>query len=369
MNEPVARPNVVLIMTDQHRWDFIGYESNGVTFTPNLDRLAAEGAVFRRAYCTAPLCCPSRAAIATGRYGMNTGCFTNLHQLPPGTPTHAAQFRASGYRTCVVGKTHMTIHAYDSDLTSPAQLEFMRSLGWEEAIEADGMAPYGIRCAYGDFMKEQGALEHYIEFKLSWGYFMDKTRPSLPSFLCQEWPLPDELHITSFIGRQAVEWLRRQSPGSPFFLQVGFTAPHSPIHPLRRFMDLYRDLEEPAPRHGVREPDWLADGRRGYRAMISHVDEWVGAICDALKERGLYENTIIVFLADHGEMAGDHGKFGKTTFFEGSMRVPLLMRGRAWLPGSTARPWWRRSTSAAPSATYAPFPRPTGTRGRAWRRS
>ena len=97
-------PNVVFIIADQHRWDFMGCERNGVTHTPNLDRIADQGAILSSAYCTSPLCCPSRAAIASGRYGMSSGCFTNLHQLPPGTPSFVGQFRQAGYRTCAIGK-------------------------------------------------------------------------------------------------------------------------------------------------------------------------------------------------------------------------------------------------------------------------
>ena len=113
----MTRPNVVFIIADQHRWDSMARE-NGVTRTPNLDRLASAGTDLSAAYCVSPLCCPSRAAIASGRYGVNSGCFTNLHKLPSGTPAFVEQFRRSGYRTCAIGKTHMEIHAYDADLLS-----------------------------------------------------------------------------------------------------------------------------------------------------------------------------------------------------------------------------------------------------------
>ncbi|MBM4050526.1 MAG: hypothetical protein FJ279_35980, partial [Planctomycetes bacterium] len=88
----MSQPNVVFIIADQHRWDFMGYESNGITHTPNLNRIGQAGAIFRSAYCPSPLCSPSRAAIASGRYGMNSGCFTNLHELPPGSPSFVQQF-------------------------------------------------------------------------------------------------------------------------------------------------------------------------------------------------------------------------------------------------------------------------------------
>jgi choline-sulfatase len=324
-----GQPNVVFIIADQHRWDFMGGERNGVTFTPNLDRLAAAGTRFRTAYCTAPLCCPSRAAIASGRYGMNTGCFTNLHQLPPSTPSFVQQFRQAGYRTCAIGKTHMEIHAYDSDLCSDQHRGLMDSLGWDEICETSGddMFRTGIRCAYSDFLKTHGRLEDALTFYDHWGYFMDVTRRGDPSFLSHTWTLPEAFHGTSFIGDQALGWLRRRDQGQPFFLQVGFAAPHSPVAPVATYLDQYRESVDTAPWGVALAPSWLPEGRRGYRAMISQVDAYVGEIRDCLADQGILQDTIIVYAADHGEMAGDHGRFGKTTFYEASVRVPMLFAG------------------------------------------
>jgi choline-sulfatase len=323
------RPNVVFIIADQHRWDFVGYEGNGTTYAPNLDRIARAGTLFRAAYCTSPLCCPSRAAIASGRYGMNSGCFTNLHELPPGTPTFVSQFREAGYHTCAIGKTHIEIHAYDSDLTSAEHRAFMESLGWDEVCEisGNGMLRTGIRCAYSEYLRERGAFDQVLAFYRQWHYFMDTGQAGDPDFCPHEWPFAEELQETVFVGRRAVEWLQQRDESRPFFLHVGFAAPHSPIEPHPGFMDLYRDQDE-APAWGVETvPDWLADGRRGYRAMISQIDRYVGEIYDCLVSQGLLENTILVYTADHGEMAGDHGRYGKTCFFEGSVRIPLVIAG------------------------------------------
>jgi choline-sulfatase len=323
------RPNVVFIIADQHRWDTIGYEGNGTTYTPHLNRLAGAGTVFRSAYCTSPLCCPSRAAIASGRYGMNSGCFTNLHQLPPGTPSFVEQLRQQGYRTCAIGKTHTEIHAYDSDLTSDAHRAFMDSLGWDEVYEisGNGMLKTGIRCAYSEYLREQGAFDQVLAFYRQWHYFMDQGRKGDASFVCHEWSLPQELQETAWIGNQALAWLQKQPPGRPFFLHIGFAGPHSPIEPAPRFMDLYRDRKEALPWGAKTSPAWLPDGRRGYRAMISQIDEQIGHLYACLAEKGVLDRTIWVYTADHGEMAGDHGRYGKTCFYEPSVRVPLLFAG------------------------------------------
>ena len=329
------RPNVIFVIDDQHRFDFVSYENNGVTFTPNLERLAAGGVAFRRAYCPSPLCCPARAAIHSGRHGQNSGCFTNLHELPPGTPSFAHQFRQAGYRTVALGKTHMEIHAYDSDLTGEKHRRYMDSLGWDEISEDVGgsMMKAGIRCSYGDFLRSRGRFEDVVKFFQQWVYFMDANRkPDLP-FTMREFPFEEDIHETTYIGAKAVSWIERHDAAVPFLMHVGFISPHSPESPLPKFMDLYRSRPEPKPVGWDDCPEPILQGRRAYRAEITHIDHWLGRIMDALSARGLLENTIIVFTSDHGEMAGDHRLFDKTSFYDASARVPLVIAG----PGVTAR--------------------------------
>jgi len=331
----MSKPNVVFIIADQHRWDFVGCRDGGRTSTPSLDRLVERGTAFDHAYCTSPLCCPSRAAIASGRYGMNSGCFTNLHQLPPGAPGFVPQLRAAGYHTCAIGKTHMEIHAYDSNLCGQAHRAYMDSLGWDEnhEIAGNGMLKTGIVCAYSKFLEESGKLDEVLEFYRQFGYFMDKTRPSRPGFSPGEFPLEERYQETPFVGNRTVQWLRDYNRDQPFFLHVGFAAPHSPIEPFPAYLDRYRDRPEPDPLGDTPPAPHIADGRRGYRAMISQLDAYVGEILAALEQKRLADNTIVIYTADHGDMAGDYGRLGKTCFFEGSMRVPLICAG----PGVKAR--------------------------------
>ena len=322
-------PNIVFIIADQHRWDYVGYEDGGRTRTPSLDGLAREGTLFHRAHCPSPLCCPSRAAIASGRYGANSGCFTNLHQLPAGTPSFVQQLRASGYRTCAIGKTHMEIHAYDADYTSDAHLAQMHSLGWDEVTEisGNGMLRQGIRCAYSEFLRQRGLFDQALTFYEQWHYFMERDRGGDPGFVCHEWTLSEDAQETPFVGNRAIEWLEDHGRERPFLLHVGFAGPHSPIEPNPTYMDLYRGHPEVSP-WGVDDPPaYVADGRRGYRAMITQIDDYVGRIRTSLESLGLLEDTILVYTADHGEMAGDHGLFSKTCFHEPSVRVPLIVSG------------------------------------------
>jgi len=324
------RPNIVLIIADQHRWDFTGWDSsNGVTDTPQLDALAARGFIARRAYCTAPLCSPSRAALALGRYSMNSGCYTNLHQPAPGSPTFVNQLREHGYRTCAVGKTHMAIHAYDADYTTPAHAAFQRSLGWQETheISGNGMLKTGIVCAYSQWLREHGLFDDVLAFYRHWIYFMDPEPRGSAPFVCHEFDLPEEAHETAWVTRRAVDWIEDRAGRGPFLLHVGYAAPHSPIEPLPRLMDRYRERSEtPAWNNPAPKPT-LDESRRGYRAMITEVDEGVGQIVAALERLGQLDNTIIIYTADHGELAGDHGADGKTCFFEAAERIPFAATG------------------------------------------
>jgi arylsulfatase A-like enzyme len=265
---------------------------------------------------------------------MNSGCFTNLHEPQPNSPTFVSQFRRAGYRTMAVGKTHMQIHAYDGDYTSDAHRAYMDGLGWDDVCEisANGMHRTGIVCAYSKFLREKGAFKDVTGFYNQWGYFMDVGRKADHSFMHHEFPFDEELKECSFVGGRAVDWIKARGRDAgaakkPFLLHVGFGGPHSPIEPLKRFMDLYRGLPEPAPIDWPDVPQYVQDGRRGYRAMISEIDSWVGKIRQAIEEQGQLDNTIFVYSADHGEMAGDHRQFDKCSFYEGSAHVPLIFSG------------------------------------------
>ena len=324
----MKQPNFLFVIGDQHRADFCSFypEPNGKTLTPNLALLAQSGTVFSRAFCTAPLCSPSRAALALGRYGMNSGCFTNLHR-PAGSMTFMSQLAAAGYQTAMIGKAHMEIHHYQADYTGPAHKNYLASLGWNYSCEVsgNGMLQTGIKCAYSEFLKNSGMFKKVLEYYRTWGYFMDKKQADEP-FYAHNWPFAEELQETSFVAEQAVCWLKQHDKKQPFFLHVGFPAPHSPTEPNEKSLSLYNTKDETLP-IGEKCCSRTLAGRTGYRAMISQVDHNIGRLISVLKERNLFDNTIIIYTADHGEMAGDHGLFGKTAFFESSIKIPLLICG------------------------------------------
>lgn len=330
----MKRPNIVFLIADQHRWDLMGYESgNGTTITPNLDALACRGTRFHSAYCTAPLCSPSRAAIALGRYGMMSGCYTNLHEVPANAPTFVSQLRSSGYATAAFGKTHYEIHAYDSDLTSEEHRMYMHSLGFDHVCEYAGndMFRTGIRDEYERCLFAEGVFDDVLAYYRRWHYFMDAPHGDKP-FTLHPFPFEERYHGTAFAADRAVDWLSRQSPDVPYFMHVGFSAPHSPIDASEEYLELYRGHAETSPWNASAD-DAVMKARTGYRALITQIDRHVGRIIEAVRARGDIENTVFVYTADHGEMAGDHGRDGKTCFFEGSVRVPLIIAGSSIVSG------------------------------------
>ncbi|MCH2176704.1 MAG: sulfatase-like hydrolase/transferase [Lentisphaeria bacterium] len=324
----MPKPNIIFILSDQHRWDFMGYETNGITHTPNLDKLAARGVRANNAYCPAPLCSPSRAAMATGRYAMNSGCFTNLHKVPASTPTFNKELKKAGYTTMVIGKIHMEIHHYQSDLASPAHKAYMKELGWDDTFEVvgNGLWNTGIKDQYSKMLDQEGLKDQVLQYYNNWGYFMDK-RVAMHPLQAQVWPFEEKYQESYLIGKTAVNWIKEQPKDKPYFLHLGFTGPHSPTEPNQKFLDLYDVADETQPVDNESPWDWLPEGRTGYRAMITQIDHYIGDVIKAVEERGELDNTIIIYTSDHGEMMGDHGRTDKGSFYEGSAHVPFVAAG------------------------------------------
>ncbi|ANY07506.1 sulfatase family protein [Pseudonocardia sp. HH130630-07] len=337
---PDGRPNIVLIITDQQRFDSIAALGHEHVDTPNLDRLVSEGTALTNTYVAAPSCAPSRASLFTGLYPHTSGVLRNDE---PWSHSWVEDLTGSGYRCTSIGKMH----------TYPYE------------------APVGF------------AERHVVENK-------DRAHPSLPFFLDQwdkalwirghekptrvtyrrrddyadrlgafEWELPEDLHADAFVGNLARHWLETY-PGAddePFFLQVGFPGPHPPYDPPPRHLEPYRDRPMP-PAHATRadidaqpEPlqalrrehldndhdavvhldDPTAEQeqrrRRHYYANVSLIDEQVGGLLDALERRGVLDDTVVVFTSDHGDALGDHGHSQKWTMYEPSVHVPLVFRG------------------------------------------
>jgi|DewCreStandDraft_5_1066085.scaffolds.fasta_scaffold00532_26 choline-sulfatase len=349
------RPNIVLLMSDQHRSDALGCAGNPYIRTPNLDRLAAEGVRFETAVCTSPLCMPSRATIATGLYAHAHGIRDNgAGNLPAFYPTFMRSLQQAGYHTAVVGKMHFATHGRRDSVRRPDiahHREHTAALGFHDVHETEGkMMSEWTDGPWTRYLAARGLLEQFRED-------YRRRRTELPCWYAEPSVLSEEDHQDAYIGREGVRWLEQYDGGRPFFLWVSWAGPHDPWDAPGRFATMYRPEELPLPiadplarapactrrraeRHGLARatPLELRRMKASYYGLISLNDYWIGRILEVLERRGWLDNTVIVYTSDHGEMLGDHGLIQKSTFYEQAVRVPFIVRWPARFPqGVVAR--------------------------------
>ncbi|MBD3177740.1 MAG: arylsulfatase [Armatimonadia bacterium] len=319
----VQRPNVLFLMADQHRGDCVGADGNPHIHTPSLDRIAREGALFSRAYTSTPSCTPARAGLLTGLSPWHHGMLAYGAVSPRYEREKPRLMRDAGYYTTGIGKMH-----------------------WHPQRHTHG---------YHQTIVDESGRAESPEFVSDYRQWFREVAPDLDpdatgvgwnDHMGRMYVLPEELHPTRWTGDVAVDFLETYHRPEPFFLKVSFARPHSPYDPPQRFYDMYEN--EPVPGRVLGEwcaenrlegedlPSHLARGdvgaetvrhsRRCYYGSVSFIDEQVGRMLSALERRGLLDNTLIVYTSDHGDMLGDHHMWRKTFAFEGSARIPMLMR-------------------------------------------
>jgi len=309
--------NVLFIMADDLRTDLATYGSPALT--PNLDRLARRSLQFDRAYCQQAVCNPSRSSMLTGRRPDTLNLWSNgihFREHNPDVTTLPLWFKEHGYLTRCVGKIFHNWHTkVKGDPQSWSASEFLHY-----ANHAD------------DLPKVSGELPPNLA--------------KAPRCECRD--VPDEAYYDGRVATEA-ERVLAEVKGQPFFLAVGFWKPHAPFNAPKKYWDLYersklpsydsnrpqgapelafhdsRELRGIPPKQITFTPEQAAEIRHGYLANISYMDAQLGKVIDALDQHGLAENTVIVFLGDHGYHLGEHDLWGKTSNFELDARVPLMI--------------------------------------------
>ena len=330
------RPNLLLLLPDQHRADWLA--GGGLPLrTPTLARLAARGVSFTRAYCTAPLCAPSRASLAAGRHYAHCGVPGNGHDYPLRQPTFYQALRAAGYRVAGVGK--FDLH---KDISDPATLwweldgsRLLAEWGFTDGIDSEGKldgsrsyrAAGGPRGPYLKMLHERGLAQRYVQEHAA-------RREHLGGYVTA---LPDDAYGDNWVAGHALRVLRELPRAAPWFLQVNFLGPHDPFDVTAAMRARWERVQFPLP-HANEHPDRAAllRARQNYAAMIENIDSWCGRLLDAVAARGELRNTIVVYASDHGEMLGDHGRWGKSTWREAAVRVPLLAAGPGCAQGAVS---------------------------------
>ncbi|MBA2449707.1 MAG: choline-sulfatase [Chloroflexi bacterium] len=309
------RPNFLIIMTDEHN-PFVS-EPFGHPFiqTPNIQRLADRGVLFENTYCNSPLCVPSRASFMTGKYVHRIGVWDNAAALSSNEPTWAHRLNLAGYDTAISGKMHFIgedqRHGFQRRLVGDIHGKYHRALvdwntreGWGTAGQRQRLEEAGP----GDYLYQQ---------------------------------------YDDCVTTRAVDYLAEpERKDQPWALCVGLITPHFPLIVREQYWDLYYPhhadlpdippghLEQLHPQHrrlreyfgleGATE-EQTRRGRAAYYGLVTFADERIGLVLDALERSGLDDNTVVVYVSDHGEMMGEHGLWWKCSFYEGSSRVPFIV--------------------------------------------
>ena len=339
-----------MIMVDQFRFDWMSCVGTDFVETPNIDRIAARGIRFTRAACNSPVCGPSRSSLAGGVYPHRLGTLENFVNYPLSQPTYYQALRSAGYRVAMIGKSDL--HKGDHDYGEHGNLPVMYKLGFTDPYETEGKmnAAFRKNSLLGfDFQSDDdlaGPFQRYLQAHgLLHEFVEDYRRRFNPWRLWDAWPSPlaaEHFH-DSFIGAKSCEYLESVSSESPWHLFVSFVGPHDPWDapaeyveaiPERSYPDSIEDdlhnkprwIQEKADKHtSGMTPEDLDRVKRHYAAAIKLIDDWVGKILDTLQQRGLAEQTVVIFCADHGEMMGDHGLFQKSNMYEGALRIPFII--------------------------------------------
>ncbi|ACQ79559.1 sulfatase [Beutenbergia cavernae DSM 12333] len=333
MTEP-ERPNVLLIMADQWRGDCLGSAGHPTVRTPFLDRLASQGTRYAKAYSATPTCTPARASLMTGLRPATHGRVGYADHVAWDYPTTlAGEFTRHGYQTQAVGKMHV----------SPERAQ----LGFQNVVLH---SPLGIVRSARERGQDPDLVDDYLPWlRLRLGRdatFFDHGIDS-NSWVARPWDKPEHLHPTNFVASESADFLRRRDPTKPFLLFASFNAPHPPFDPPAWAFEQYLETDMPDPPVGdwaeafdpwansadptalvgTIPPDLLQRARAGYYGHMTHVDQQINFLLEELSHRGLRDNTLVCFLADHGEMLGDHHLFRKGFPYEGSARIPMILSG------------------------------------------
>lgn len=320
-------PNILFLMSDEHRADITGYEGDPVVRTPTLDRLAQSGVVFRNAYTPSPICIPGRQAMMSGQFPRTCGCELFAHDLPAGHMTFSRRFSQFAYHTVAAGKLHHT---------GPDQMQ-----GWNQRIgSAMQISPHFVAG------RDEDSFARYTNDMQSvkWSDTKEVLRAGVghsPHIVQDEYVFKGAL---DFIQQYFTDpYYDRQQPERPLLLKVSLNQPHYPYFTDEEKFTYYLNrvepfLDEPVFDHpflsqrqvqpGVdASPRELRRAVAGYYGMIETIDGMYGALLDALTHVGQdLDDWIIIYTSDHGEMLGEHGIWEKQKFFEASARVPLIIR-------------------------------------------
>ncbi|MDQ0324719.1 choline-sulfatase [Rhodopseudomonas julia] len=331
----MSRPNILIFMVDQLNGTLFPDGPAGFLKAPALSKLAERSLRFQNCYTASPLCAPARASFMSGQLPRRTGVYDNAAEFVSSIPTYAHHLRRSGYQTALSGKMHFVgpdqLHGFEERLTTDV---YPADFGWTPDYRKPGE-------------------------RIDWWYHnLGSVTGAGVAEITNQLEYDDEV---AYHANRKLYDLARGHVSKPWCLTVSFTHPHDPYVARRKYWDRYADCEELSPRIGeipfgaqdahskrlLEACDYLKfdishedirRSRRAYFANVSYLDDKIGEILDTLERCRMAENTIILFLSDHGDMLGERGLWFKMSFFEGSARVPLMVAAPGITPGLIETP-------------------------------
>ncbi|MEY8881810.1 choline-sulfatase [Donghicola sp. XS_ASV15] len=329
------RPNILILMVDQLNGTLFPDGPADFLHAPNLKKLAARSTRFRNSYTASPLCAPGRASFMSGQLPSDTGVYDNAAEFTSSIPTYAHHLRRAGYQTCLSGKMHFVgpdqMHGLEERLTTDI---YPADFGWTPDYRKPGE-------------------------RIDWWYHnMGSVTGAGVAEISNQMEYDDEV---AYNATRKIYDLGRGLDDRPWCLTVSFTHPHDPYVARKKYWDLYEDCEHLLPEvsaipyeeqdnHSKRifdANDWrgfdineddIKRSRRAYFANISYLDDKIGGILEALDGTRQTENTIILFVSDHGDMLGERGLWFKMSFYEGSSRVPIMIAAPQMEPSLVTEP-------------------------------
>lgn len=310
----VALRNVLFIVADDHSAEVLGCYGNSIIHTPNLDRLASEGAMFRRAYANSPVCTPSRQSMITGKLPHACGVTLLQTPLPENQLTIAEHLKRFGFKTGAVGKMHFNsnlTHGFDYRVDTPDYQKWVQQ-------SVPRKPPDGLRV------------------KGPWRPFKDPARVWLNADMLPA-GVYEENSDGVYLAQRAIQFLR-ENKGSRFCLWLGFYQPHAPFDFPIEFAGRYDPAQMPLPQAGPEDARWIPEVFRGlseqdkrgiiasFYTAVEYLDKNVGVVLNELERLGLTSQTLVIYVGDNGYLLGHHGRFEKHAMWEPAVRCPLLIR-------------------------------------------
>jgi arylsulfatase A-like enzyme len=323
---PPTQPNFLFFLPDQHRFDWVPWNTGLSIKMPTLADIASRGVRFSRAITPSPLCSPARACLASGLPYERCNVPDNAHNIPLEQPTYYRALRDAGYRVAGVGKFDLGKGLHDWGITGQRLLpEWGFTEGIDNEGKMDAISSYqnfepknSPKGPYMTYLKERGLdAVHVNDFRTR------RNRGTFPT------PLPDDAYCDNWIARNGAQFLRGFPTDQPWHLVVNFNGPHSPFDVTESMRKAWQDVPFPPPVENTDDmsPDEHQAIRQNYAAMLENIDRRMADLIQIVRDRGELDRTVIVYSSDHGEMLGDHDRWGKTVHYQPSVGIPFVVSG------------------------------------------